>query len=56
MRKLKAVTALPLILLAASCATLGSGSSGSTQTATPAGWTDSVLKSMTLREKAAQIV
>ena len=53
---MKAVTALPLILLAASCATLGSGSNGSTQTATPAGWTDSVLKSMTLREKAAQIV
>jgi len=53
---LKAVTALPLILFAASCATLGSGSSVSTQTATPAKWTDSVLKSMTLREKAAQIV
>ncbi len=54
-RKLKAVTALPLILLAAACATVGSGTSGSSQ-ATSAGWTDSVLRSMTLREKAAQIV
>ena len=53
---MKAVTALPLIFLAAGCATVGSGSGSSTQTATPAGWTDSVLKSMTLREKAAQIV
>ena len=52
---MKAVTALPLILLAASCATVGSSGNGSTQ-ATSAAWTDSVLKSMTLREKAAQIV
>jgi len=57
MRKLKAITALPLALLIASCATLSSGTTGSTAAgATPARWTDSVLASMTLREKAAQIV
>jgi len=54
---LKAITALPLVLLAASCTTLSSGNTGSaTAGATPARWTDSVLASLTLREKAAQIV
>jgi beta-N-acetylhexosaminidase len=54
---LKAITALPLVLLAASCTTLSSGNTGSTAAAaTPARWTDSVLASLTLREKAAQIV
>ena len=57
MRKLKAITALPLALLIASCTTLSSGTTGSIAAgATPARWTDSVLASMTLREKAAQIV
>src|SRR6267142_5363789 len=55
-RKLKAVTALPLVLVLASCATAGSGISGSTGAETSAAWTDSVMRSMTLREKAAQIV
>lgn len=54
---MKAITALPLVLLAASCTTLSSGNTGSTGAgATPARWTDSVLASLTLREKAAQIV
>lgn len=54
---MKAITALPLVLLAASCTTLSSGNTGSaTAGATPARWTDSVLASLTLREKAAQIV
>jgi len=45
------------VLLAASCTTLSSGNTGSaTAGATPARWTDSVLASLTLREKAAQIV
>src|SRR5207237_7778792 len=48
---------LPLVFLVASCATVISSTSGSTggRTTSPA-WTDSVLRSMTLREKAAQIV
>ena len=53
---MKAVTALPLVLVLASCATAGSGISGSTGAETSTGWTDSVMRSMTLREKAAQIV
>ncbi|HMJ18917.1 MAG TPA: glycoside hydrolase family 3 N-terminal domain-containing protein [Gemmatimonadaceae bacterium] len=57
MRKSKRVPALALGLLLTSCTTIGtrtatSGQSGSTSP----GWTDSVLASMTLREKAAQIV
>ena len=54
---MKTITALPLVFLVASCATVNSGISGSTggRTTSPA-WTDSVLRSMTLREKAAQIV
>jgi beta-N-acetylhexosaminidase len=54
---LKAIAALPFVLVAASCTTLSSGTNGSTRAvATGSGWTDSVMASMTLREKAAQIV
>src|SRR5438105_5851008 len=51
-RKLKAIAALPLVALAAGCTTL-SGGAGSTGRAavTPPRWTDSVMASMTLREK-----
>jgi len=54
---LKTITALPLVFLVASCATVNSSTKGSTggRITSPA-WTDSVLRSMTLREKAAQIV
>jgi beta-N-acetylhexosaminidase len=57
MRKSKRVPALALGLLLTSCTTFGfhAGSSGQSGTTSP-GWTDSVLASMTLREKAAQIV
>ena len=57
MRKSKRVPALALGLLLTSCSTIGfhSGSSEQSGTTSP-GWTDSVLASMTLREKAAQIV
>ncbi|HMH26094.1 MAG TPA: hypothetical protein VK542_05840, partial [Gemmatimonadaceae bacterium] len=57
MRKSKRVPALALGLLLTSCTTIGfhSGSSEQSGTTSP-GWTDSVLASMTLREKAAQIV
>jgi len=54
---LKAISALPLVLLAASCTTLTSGTNSSGSAApTSTRWTDSVMASMTLREKAAQIV
>ena len=56
-RKSKGFPALTLVLLAASCTTIGTNTSGSRQTGTASSrWTDSVLASMTLREKAAQIV
>jgi beta-N-acetylhexosaminidase len=57
MRKSKGFPVLALVLLTASCTTIGTntGSSGQTS-ATSSRWTDSVLASMTLREKAAQIV
>jgi beta-N-acetylhexosaminidase len=57
MRKSNGFPALALVLLAASCTTIGTGTGGSGQigSASPR-WTDSVLASMTLREKAAQIV
>ena len=50
--------ALALLLGAASCKTAGSNSveTGQLGTATSSHWTDSILASMTLREKAAQIV
>jgi len=54
---LKTITALPLILLVAGCASLPSGAGGSNGAGTTsAAWTDSVLRSMTPRERAAQIV
>ena len=57
MRKSKRFPALALVLLAASCTTIGTNTGGSAQTGTASSrWTDSVLASMTLREKAAQIV
>ena len=58
MRNPKAFLALALLLVAASCKTAGSNSPeiGQLGTATSSRWTDSVLASMTLREKAAQIV
>jgi beta-N-acetylhexosaminidase len=57
MRKSRALPVLALVVLMASCTTMGTntGGSGKTQTTSPR-WTDSVLSSMTLREKAAQIV
>jgi beta-N-acetylhexosaminidase len=57
MRNSKALLALSL-LLAASCKTAGSNSpeTGQLGEATSSRWTDSVLASLTLREKAAQIV
>lgn len=54
MQKLKKLAALPLVFVAASCATLTS--TPSSGTTTPAAWTDSVMRSMTLREKVAQLV
>ena len=57
MRKSKGVAGLALIVVAVSCTTLSSGTNASTRTGTTSPrWTDSVLRSMTLREKAAQIV
>src|SRR6266516_4579401 len=57
MRKSKLLPALTLALVAASCTTITptTGSPRQTRTASSR-WTDSVLASMTLREKAAQIV
>jgi beta-N-acetylhexosaminidase len=56
-RRPRGLPALAFILLLASCTTIGSNT-GSTGQAGPLSsrWTDSVLASMTLREKAAQIV
>ena len=55
--KSKGFPVLALVLLAASCTTMGTNTGGSGQTGTTSpGWTDSLLSSMTLREKAAQIV
>ncbi|HEX9221370.1 MAG TPA: glycoside hydrolase family 3 N-terminal domain-containing protein [Gemmatimonadaceae bacterium] len=54
MRKSKVLPALTLALVAASCTTM-TGSPRQTRTVSSR-WTDSVLGSMTLREKAAQIV
>ena len=58
MRNPKAFLALALLLAAASCKTASSNppETGQLGTATSSRWTDSVLASMTLREKAAQIV
>jgi len=51
-RKLKKIAALPLVLAIAGCATLKT----TTTTGTSSAWTDSVMRSMTLREKVAQLV
>jgi beta-N-acetylhexosaminidase len=57
MRKSKGLPVLALVLFAASCTTIGTNIGGSGQAGTTSSrWTDSVLASMTLREKAAQIV
>src|SRR6185312_15740943 len=56
-RKLKKIAALPLAFFVASCATLKTGgSSRSTPVNTSPAWTDSVIRSMTLREKVAQLI
>ncbi|HJQ10874.1 MAG TPA: glycoside hydrolase family 3 protein [Gemmatimonadaceae bacterium] len=52
---MKKVAVLPLLFLAAGCATLTSGATSNGTTASPA-WTDSVMGSMTLREKVAQLI
>lgn len=52
---MKRITALPLVFLAAGCATLGSGTTTG-GTATSPAWTDSLMRSMTLRERVAQLV
>jgi beta-N-acetylhexosaminidase len=58
MRNPKPLLALALLFAAASCQTanVNSGGMGRLGVATPSRWTDSVLASLTLREKAAQIV
>lgn len=53
MRKSKAIAGLAVVV-ATSCTTFSGGPGGSAATASS--WTDSVMRSMTLREKAAQIV
>jgi beta-N-acetylhexosaminidase len=55
MRKSQPLVVLALALIAASCSTMTSGTAATTA-ATPSNWTDSVMRSLTLREKAAQIV
>jgi len=56
-RKLKGFPALAFALVVASCTTIGGKAGNTGQTgALSSHWTDSVLASMTLREKAAQIV
>jgi beta-N-acetylhexosaminidase len=52
---LKLIGVLAAAIVAAGCATTGTTTS-SGNAATPAGWTDSVIASLTLREKAAQVV
>jgi beta-N-acetylhexosaminidase len=52
---LKRFAALPLLFLAAGCATLSSSNTSNTQTTSTA-WTDSVMRAMTLRERVAQLV
>ena len=52
---MKRIAALPLVFLAAGCATLSSGTTTG-GTATSPAWTDSLMRTMTLREKVAQLV
>jgi beta-N-acetylhexosaminidase len=58
MRNTKALFALAVLLFTASCKTASGNSAetGQVGAATSSRWTDSVLASLTLREKAAQIV
>ena len=58
MRNTKALFALATLLATASCKTAGGNSGETNQLGAPTSsrWTDSVLASLTLREKAAQIV
>lgn len=58
MRNTKALFALAVLLSTASCKTASGNSAetGQIGAATSSRWTDSVLASLTLREKAAQIV
>ncbi|HEY4733558.1 MAG TPA: glycoside hydrolase family 3 N-terminal domain-containing protein [Gemmatimonadaceae bacterium] len=53
---MKRILCLGVALLGAGCTTLSGNTSASRDSATPAGWADSVLTSMTPRERAAQIV
>ena len=54
---MRKIQTLAIGFVAASCTTLGGGATGSSQSgSTSASWTDSVLASMTPRERAAQIV
>jgi beta-N-acetylhexosaminidase len=52
---LNRIAALPLVFLAAGCATVSSSARSTTGATSPA-WTDSVMRSMTLREKVAQLI
>ena len=52
---MKKFAALPLLILAAGCATLSSGTTSSSKSTSP-GWTDSVMRALTLRERVAQLV
>ena len=51
---MKKFAALPLLVLAG-CATLSSGTTSSSNSTSPA-WTDSLMRTMTLRERVAQLV
>jgi len=55
MRKSQPLVVLAFALIAASCSTMTSGTAATTA-ATSSNWTDSVMRSLTMREKAAQIV
>ena len=52
---MKKIAALPLLFVATGCATLSSGTTTGATATSPA-WTDSLMRSMTLREKVAQLV
>ena len=52
---MKKFAALPLLVLATGCATLSSGNTSSSNSTSPA-WTDSLMRTMTLRERVAQVV
>ncbi|HEY3114798.1 MAG TPA: glycoside hydrolase family 3 N-terminal domain-containing protein [Gemmatimonadaceae bacterium] len=57
MRKSNKTAGLALVALGMGCTTLSGGPAGSSSSGTTSpSWTDSVMRSMTLREKAAQIV